>query len=61
MEGKDFAGKWWIIFFYLCIDDQERRRQWEKLKDRQQKWLISGDFNEILGPVDKNKERERDQ
>lgn len=34
VEGKDFTGKWWLIFVYLSTDDQERRMQWEKLKDR---------------------------
>lgn len=34
VEGKDFAGRWWIIFIYLSTDDKERRMQWEKLKNR---------------------------
>lgn len=26
VEGKDFAGKWWLIFVYLSPDDLKRRR-----------------------------------
>lgn len=37
--------------------------QWEKLKERRQfwgqKWLIGGDFNEIIGLADKNGGKER--
>lgn len=57
VEGKDFEEKWWLIFVYLSPEDHKRRSQWKELKMRRrawgQKWIIGGDFNDILGPKDK--------
>lgn len=56
VEGKDFEGRWWVIFVYLSHENHKRRSQWKELKVRRrgcQKWIIGGDFNDILGPKDK--------
>lgn len=46
IEGKDFQGKWWVIFVYLSTEDNVRKRQWEALKQRKrfwvQRWIIGG-------------------
>lgn len=59
----DFVGKWWVIFVYLSTKEGERRRQWEMLQQKKrgwgQRWLIGGDFNDIIGAEDKQGGRRR--
>lgn len=63
VEGRDFDRKWWLIFVYVSPEDHKRRMQWEELKVQMrnwgQKWIMGGDFNDILGLEDKRGERMR--
>lgn len=38
VEGKDFEGKWWLIFVYLSPEENKRRMQWEELKVKRRVW-----------------------
>lgn len=42
VEGKDFAGKWWLIFMHLSPENHKRRSQWEELKLRRRAWGQTG-------------------
>lgn len=48
----------WIIFIYASAIDEVRREQWEILKVKRNswgnKWIMGGDFNEIVSHEDKN-------
>lgn len=60
-EGDGFEGKCWVIFLYASTDDGTRR-QWEVLKQKRtwgERWIMGGDFNEIIGPADKNRGNKR--
>ena len=48
---------WWFIGIYASTDDQIRRNQWKVIERRKvlqgQRWLISGDFNDITSNEEK--------
>lgn len=57
IERDDFERRFWIILIYASAMDQTMRRQWEILKDKikswGKKWILGGDFNEIISQEDK--------
>ena len=56
---------WWFIGIYASTDDQIRRNQWEVIERRKvlwgQRWLISGDFNDIASNDEKWGGRRREE
>lgn len=57
MESDNFVGKCWIIFIYASADVYTRRMQWDILKRKRgawgKRWVLGGDFNEIISQDDK--------
>lgn len=63
IEGKDFDGKWWVILVYFSTADNIRRSQWVVLQHKKQnwgqKWIMGGDFNDIIRSDDKKSGKRR--
>lgn len=57
MEGEGFDGKCWIIFIYTIANTNTKRIQWDILEMKRgtwrKRWILGGDFNEILSQDDK--------
>ncbi|XP_071925834.1 uncharacterized protein [Coffea arabica] len=57
IEGNESQAAWWFIGVYASCDRWIRKEQWRVLTDRSRLWgskyLISGDFNDILSNEEK--------
>ena len=57
IEGNESQAAWWLIGVYASCDQRIRKEQWRVLTDRSRLWgpkyLISGDFNDILSNEEK--------
>ena len=57
IEGNESQAAWWFIGVYASCDKWIRKEQWRVLTDRSRLWgskyLISGDFNDILSNEEK--------
>lgn len=57
VEGAGSEGKSKVIFIYASTDSSVRKTQWEFLKEKRRKWgirwVIGGDFNDIICHEDK--------
>ncbi|XP_027127794.2 uncharacterized protein [Coffea arabica] len=57
IEGNESQAAWWFIGVYASCDKWIRKEQWRVLTDRNRLWgskyLISGDFNDILSNEEK--------
>lgn len=56
-DNPDHNLHWWCIFMYGSTNDGVRRDQWQELSIRKSewgdKWLILGDFNDIVANFEK--------
>ena len=57
IEDSDNHSTWWFIGLYACCDQMIRREQWRVISRRKRLWgdryLIAGDFNDILSNEEK--------
>lgn len=63
VECDNLTGKVWVVFVYLSTDDHIRKTQWECLKQKRfgwgRRWILGGDFNDIMCHEDKAGGRRR--
>lgn len=57
IEGDDFEGKCWIVFLYASTDIGTMKMLWDILLEMKKlwnmRWVLGGDFNEIVALEDK--------
>lgn len=57
VEGAGDEGRCWVIFLYASTDSNIRKEQWEMLKEKRKtwgkRWILGGNFNEIVSQEDK--------
>nr|XP_027124324.1 uncharacterized protein LOC113741027 [Coffea arabica] len=55
--GRELQDEWWFIGVYASCDDHIRKQQWKVLKERKRLWgekfVIAGDFNDIISNEEK--------
>lgn len=63
VDSDCFGGLGWIVFVYMSTEENIWKRQWNILKQKKRawgrKWLLEGDFNDILSHEDKQSRRRR--
>ncbi|XP_071906076.1 uncharacterized protein [Coffea arabica] len=57
--------EWWLVGIYASCDAAVRKNQWQVLNARKwpwgQKWIVAGDFNDIVSNDEKWRGRRRDE
>ena len=57
IEDMESKCDWWFVGVYANSEDQVRKQQWKVLQARKRlwgdKWLIAGDFNDIVSNDEK--------
>ncbi|XP_071905749.1 uncharacterized protein [Coffea arabica] len=57
VEDRESRSEWWFIGVYASCDDQIRKQQWKVIQARKglwgERWLLDGDFNDILSNEEK--------
>ena len=57
VEDAEVNSDWWFIGIYASCDNQIRKQQWQVIERRKrlwgERWLIAGDFNDIVSNEEK--------